>query len=353
VSSSASPVLTVCGSTYIARTRRVPPGAKLMVKCNDRVRATDVVATAEVPGQMVSVDAAAMLGVVKSRIGDYLKIGEGDLLTEGQEMGRRDALFGLVRTILRAPLSGTVESISRVSGHVMIREAPHPVNVVAYINGTVETLNEKKGVTVAANGALVQGVFGVGNEVTGMLCSTANDEMTGRIVCAFESIDEEALHHFRDAGAIGVIAPGIDGKALTDFCGTQLNPAATGDEDVGLTMVFTEGFGALPMGTKTKNILRALVNREVSMSGVTQVRAGVIRPELIGPAVDGMDDALTGRDIERRVRILRGKYMGREASIVDEPAAPQRLPSGISTLVYKVKLIDSDEVFSVPRVNVE
>ncbi len=353
MSNPASPVLTVCGNMSLARTRRIPPGARITVERHSGVCATDVVATADVSGQMVSVDAAALLGVAKGRILDCLAVGIGDKVTEGQVIGRRDALMGIFKTVLVSPLNGTVESVSRVSGHLMIRETSHPVNVRAYIAGRVEKIDQKNGVTVSTTGALIQGVVGVGGEVTGTLCSTRDENLAGRIVCAFESIDAQGLRHFRDAGALGVIAPGIDGKALMNFCGAHLNPAATGDENVGITMVFTEGFGALPMAAKTRSILMALMNREVSMSGVTQVRAGVIRPELIGPPVTVADGENSHSIPGRLVKILRGRHMGREALIMDEPATPQLLPSGISALIYRLKLTDSGDVITVPRVNVE
>jgi hypothetical protein len=95
------------------------------------------------------------------------------------------------------------------------------------------------------------------------------------------------------------------------------------------------------------------MNREVSMSGVTQVRAGVIRPELIGPPVTVADDDNSLSIPGRVVKILCGRHMGSEALIVDEPVTPQHLPSGISTLIYRLKLIDSGDVITVPRVNVE
>lgn len=353
MSNPASPVLTVSGNTSLTRTRRVPPGATITVERHNRVNATDVVATADVSGQMVSVDAAALLGVAKGRILDYLAVGIGDRVSDGQVIGRRDALMGIFKTVLVSPLNGTVESVSRVSGHLMIRETPHPVTVRAYIGGRVETIDPKNGVTVSTTGALIQGVFGVGGEVTGTLCSTGEENLAGRIVCAFESINAHQLCHFREAGALGVIAPGIDGRSLMDFCGGHLNPAATGDENVGIAMVFTEGFGALPMAVKSRRILMALMNREVSMSGATQVRAGVIRPELIGPPVTVGDDENPLSISGRSVKIIRGPHMGCEARIVDEPVTPQLLQSGIAALTYTLQLTDSGDTISVPRVNVE
>ncbi len=49
-----------------------------------------------------------------------------------------------------------------------------PLNLNAYIAGTVEEVMPEEGVTVATEGALVQGIFGVGGERRGKLKTMAD-----------------------------------------------------------------------------------------------------------------------------------------------------------------------------------
>jgi len=58
---------------------------------------------------------------------------------------------------------------------------------------------------------------------------------------------------------------------------------ATGTEQVGFTLILTEGFGSIPMAGKTFALLSAHAGQPASISGATQIRAGVIRPEIIIP----------------------------------------------------------------------
>ncbi|MBN2719360.1 MAG: hypothetical protein JXX14_26150 [Deltaproteobacteria bacterium] len=348
----SAPTLVVTGRSREVFERKLPPSAKVCVETGMIVRARDVVALASVSGKMVSVAAAEMLGVTRSKVQSYLTVAPGDGVTKGQMLGQRDALFGLLKSRIVSPVDGTIESVSGISGHLMIREISVPVTVEAYVNGEVVEINEKNGVRILANVSKVQGAFGVGGEVTGVMVDANADTVAGKIVCAFEPVTNDALASWREAGAIGVVTPSIDGDELYRFCGDALNLAATGDEDIGMTLVVTEGFGRVPMAKHTMCVLSGCIGQEVSMCGITQVRAGVIRPEIIGPVLADAENPADAPTNRHSVKIVRGRYFGNEGIIVAAPASPQKLASGVEALVYRVKLMGGEEVVDVPRANV-
>ena len=47
--------------------------------------------------------------------------------------------------------------------------------------------------------------------------------------------------------------------------------------------MITEGFGNISMASRTFDLLKANENSYASLNGSTQIRAGVIRPELVIP----------------------------------------------------------------------
>lgn len=357
MSAPQSAPMSICGKTQIIVKRKIPPGAHVRVAKGDVVRAADAIATASIPGEVHSLAAAELLGVSKSKLVSCLFVREGDDVSAGQVIGRRRGLFGLLNSVLTSPMIGTVESVSGISGHMMIRETPKTVTVTAYVNGEVVNVDPGRGIDIAADVSMVQGAFGVGDEATAMLCSAEETEVAGKIVVAFDSVSLEQTAKWRESGALGIVAASMNGDDLYRFCGPSLNLAATGDEDAGVTLMLTEGFGHLPMARNTKRILGACIGKEVSMCGITQVRAGVIRPELIGPVVEIGDDIID--DIvndnsgnSNIVKIVRGRYLGQEAVILDAPAEPMKLASGVQSLVYKVRLLDTNEEVLVPRPNV-
>ena len=95
------------------------------------------------------------------------------------------------------------------------------------------------------------------------------------------------------AGARAVIAGGISASDLESFLGYDLGVAITGQEEKGSTLVVTEGFGDLAMAERTFALLRGCAGMRASVNGATQIRAGVLRPEIIipRPGAAVLDDA--------------------------------------------------------------
>jgi hypothetical protein len=145
---------------------------------------------------------------------------------------------------------------------------------------------------------------------------------------------------------------------LTEYVGRQIGVAVTGGENVPLTVVLTEGFGRLPMAARTFELFSRLAGRECSLSGATQIRAGVQRPEVAVPiefgeeagegAAAGRGELLEGTP----VRVIRVPYFGELGEVVELPPEPQRLESGSLVRVLRARLAGG-EVVTVPRANVE
>jgi hypothetical protein len=108
----------------------------------------------------------------------------------------------------------------------------------------------------------------------------------------------------------------------------------------------------------TFDILKRFEGKVAYINGSTQMRAGVMRPEVIIPR-----DDLTIEDcrrtpsnskelgIGRRVRILGGQYFGRVGLVSSSPRLT-RLETGSETQTFKVEL----EVLGsklIPRSNIE
>ena len=104
----------------------------------------------------------------------------------------------------------------------------------------------------------------------------------------------------KEMGVAGLVVGGIHDKDLRALLGYDLGVAITGTEQVGFTLILTEGFGTIPMAAKTFSLLSAHAGQQASISGATQIRAGVIRPEIIipkGAGASGGHGAATVPDV--------------------------------------------------------
>src|SRR5207249_2815826 len=133
------------------------------------VAADTVVARTELPGNVQTVNIAAKLALDPVRVPDALTVPVGATVKKGDVIAEGKSLFGLVRQRATAPAAGTIESVSPVTGQLILREPPIPVEMDAYVRGTVAEVLPDEGVVVETSGALLQGIFGVGGETFGPL----------------------------------------------------------------------------------------------------------------------------------------------------------------------------------------
>lgn len=330
-----------------------------------------VVARAEIPGLMQTVRVAEQLGVQPDELPRFLKVKVGDQVQQGTLLAESRGLFGLFRTEVKSPIEGTVELISEVSGHIGIREKPTPLEVRAYIAGTVVEVIPQEGVVVETHGSLIQGIFGVGGERLGELRMVVErpdeaitpDKVTpalaGKVIVGGSFIDGAALRKAAEVGVVGIVVGGTLDTDLVDFLGYDIGVAITGHEDIPLTLILTEGFGEIRMAQRTFNLLRSLEGRMASINGATQIRAGVIRPEVIVPRPELADEPLPRTAFEAQVlevgshvRIIREPYFGKLATVTALPPQLVEIPTGSLVRVLEAETEDGERVV-VPRANVE
>lgn len=365
-----TPGLRITERALIRRLRRLPLPGTIHVGVGDQLRAEQLVGSTQLPGNVVNVNVAHELSITPEDVGDFLLVAEGDAVELRQVIAESKSFWGLFHSIARAPIAGTVETISDVTGQMLIRGAPIQVEIDAYVDGTVIEVHGNEAVTVETRGALAQGILGVGGEAHGTLrvlcegpeqaCSAEliPGDCTGCILVGGGRVTLDALEAAREAGAAAVVTGAIDGDDLDTFIGRPLGVAITGQEDLGLSLVLTEGFGETPMRRRTFELLAERNGQRASVNGATQIRAGVIRPEVVvpepGATWEALDEAETrGLAIGSPVRLIRPPTFGELAVIVALPEELSEIATEAHVRVARVRLDSTGEVITVPRANME
>jgi hypothetical protein len=342
-----------------------------MVKDNDPVQPDTVVARAMLPGAVQTIKLAEKLGVEARDVTPLLMIKLGEALEKGQIVAGTKGMFGgrIGKRQIESDYAGTVEAISEISGHVLVREASVPVEINAYIQGKIVDILPEEGAIVETRCGMVQGIFGVGGERTGTIrVAVANyadelkpsdirDDDKGKILVGGSGVSYEALMKATQVGANGIVVGGVKDSDLTRFLGYEIGVAITGQEAISLTLMVTEGFGFLSMAQRTFELLRSLEGKFASINGATQIRAGVIRPEIIVPLASdapASTQSLTAFELKvgTAIRIIREPYFGDLGTVTDLPSTLQVVESGTEVRVLKARIEGKGEV-TVPRANVE
>ncbi|MGD0092742.1 MAG: hypothetical protein ABSE73_22755 [Planctomycetota bacterium] len=368
-----TPGLKVSADATVDKVRRLPLKGTVLVKAGEAVQPQTVVARAELPGDLEVVRLAERMGLDPDELEGNLKAAVGQTIEKGQLLAEASGLFGFFRTQAKAPCAGKVEYYTKVRGTLAIRKPPAPIEITAYVSGIVKEVLPGEGVIVRAQGAFIQGIFGVGGERQGEIlvaCSAPGEVLTpekvpqdcaGKVLVGGSLVRRAALAKAAEGRAVAVVAGGIQDEDLRAYLGYDLGVAITGDENVPLTLILTEGFGEIPMAERTFNLLRSLQGRGASVNGATQIRAGAMRPEIIVPH-NGEAGRSGGAPHEKSgagllavgtpIRAIREPYFGQLGEVAELPPEPVRIPSGAVVRVLRMKLGDG-RIAEIPRANVE
>lgn len=367
-----TPGLKVTASTHHEAHRVLPIPGEVKVAEGDVVEADTVVAETFMDGDITPLNVANLLSAQPGDVPELMLKKEGDSVEKDEPIARSKGVFGMFKAECRAPASGTLETVSSTTGQIMIRGASIPVQVKAYLPGRVLEVLPAEGVIIENEVALIQGIFGIGGETSGtimMACSAHDEEldapaitpeMSGAVVIGGARMTAAAIEKAREVGVAAVVSGGIDDSDLREILGYDLGVAITGTEKLGITVVVTEGFGEIGMAKRTFELLQARSGRMASVNGATQIRAGVMRPEILIPLEAGKtaDSEETNHtesgvlELGTPIRVIRDPYFGLIGTVAALPESPQVLGSGSKSRVLDVALESGDTV-TVPRANVE
>ena len=365
-----TPGLKVTEHTIVVKDRRLPLEGEVLVEVGQKVKASDVVARTELPGKIFPVNVANQLAIDPGRLPGAMKKQIGEKVAKGEVVAESKSFFGLFSSTAEAPVSGTIESVSQVTGQVIYQADPIPVEIDAYIPGTVVEVIPGEGCVIQAAATLVQGIFGLGGEVKAPLIMGVQNptdvleaehlraEHAGHIVVGGAYVTIAAVERAVQLGVAGLVTGGFDYDEIKELLGYEVGVAITGGEDLGLTLIVTEGFGRIQMAPATFELLKAKVGKRASINGATQIRAGVIRPEVVVtfdedvPADRFEPPEPEGIGIGDAVRGIRAPWFGRLGKVADLPVEPIVLGSGSKARVMLVEF-DDGTTARLPRSNVE
>jgi hypothetical protein len=366
-----TPGLKVTEKILITKKRILPLKGEVVVKVGDKVTPDTVVARTNLPGNVEPINVANILGLPPEDVPEHMLRKEGERVKENEVIAKSKSFFGLFSSECRSKAEGTVESVSSITGQVLIRGNPIPVEIKAYLVGEVVEVFPKEGVSVSTWGSFIQGIFGIGGETHGEIKIVTKDntevltdslidkECAGKVIVGGSLVTSPAIKKAVSAGAKGIVVGGFDDKDLREFLGYDLGVAITGSEELGITLVVTEGFGQINMAERTFDLLKSKQGKMACINGATQIRAGVIRPEVVIPYTDDIYRKIEteayeniGLDIGSPIRVIRQPHFGRLGKVVNLPSPLQKLESESSARVLEVEFEDKTRAI-IPRANVE
>jgi len=370
-----TPGLRLAEKLQIRKSRNLPLPGDVIVKKGNTVKSDDIVARTNLPGKVHAVNVVNRLAILPTDLRKNMLKKEGDSVVKDEPIAETSPFIKMFKSICLSPITGIIESISDITGQVLLREPPKPVQITAYVDGKVVETIENEGVIIETNATFIQGIFGIGGETTGELQIVVNspDDIVkpedikevhrGKIIAGGSIIYSDAIKKALDTGVKGIVVGGIRDKEINELLGYDLGVAITGSEDINITIIITEGFGQIGMAQRTFDMLKLREGAVASINGATQIRAGVVRPEIIIPYNDedtsgksdesgSADGKSAGISIGDQIRIIRNPNFGMLGTVKSLPSELQTIETEAMARVLEVKFPDG-QTSIVPRANIE
>ena len=366
---SYTPGLKVLKKTVFKKERILPLKGEVLVKDGDLLNPDTIVASTNLPGNVQMLKVSNILNIDPKDVVDALKVKESQEVKKGDIVAETAGIFGMFKSSVESPVNGTIESISKSTGRVVVREAPIPVEVDAYVSGKVDQVIENEGIILKSNAAFIQGIFGIAGEKRGdllLVSSSPSEELTadqitpdmkGKILIGGSFLSLDAYRKALSLQVAGIVVGGFNYYDLKAVLGYNLGVAITGTERLNTALIVTEGYGSIPMSEATFSLLKENNGKSSSINGATQIRAGVIRPEIVIPIDSGNSDNDSESQIPEgikegsTVRVIRSPNFGKIGKVISLPSELNKMES--ETMVRVAEININGKNILIPRANLE
>jgi hypothetical protein len=327
------------------------------VRAGERVAATDVVAQTETADDHLLKDVARELGVPRDKVSAYVVKEEGDLVEKGEVIAVRKTFLG--QQTITSPVRGRLALVAE--GRVLL-VALSPLQLRAGVPGEVVNIIPNQGVVIELTGALLDGVWGNGQEDTSVLRWLADGPngvlqpaqldlaLRGAIVAAARVEEAAVFKSLQEIGVRGLILASATAEQI------PVLHALT------FPVLVSEGFGTHGFCDLAFQLLKSGNTREVWLNAQpAEVRKNV-RPTLVVPLVGSASQPpampLDGELLKegKRVRIVRGADFGRLGTVIGLSNRPMLLPTSARSHVAAITLDEirgSRPTVSIPFANLE
>ncbi len=343
-------VVRVIPLTTFHYRRLLPRPGRVVVNQGQRVKTSTVVAETLLEARYRVLDVAQALGVPRAAAEEWITCRVGESVSRGEALAEKK---GLLSKVVYAPEDGKIVAISE--GQILLQVYAQPWELKAGIPGVVTKVMPEQGVEISAAGALIDGVWGNGQQGYAPLHTLGpadrvlqvedlGVEMRGLILVTGRVEDEEVLTAAENLPLRGLIVGGLH-PGLLPLAGRLSFP-----------LVVLDAFAARGMNAAAFRLLESSEERRAAVVAETPdpytgrrpvvfIPAEEAEPEQVAPEAAALEPGV-------QVRLIREPHRGQTAVVVSLPQGWVTLPNGARALGAEVRL-PSGERMMVPLTNLE
>ncbi|MBI4039985.1 hypothetical protein HY389_01370 [Candidatus Daviesbacteria bacterium] len=348
---------------------------ELHVAERQEVTPSDILGLGEQSGGFATVDLAKELGVSPGQVPRFLFKKLGQNIFKGELLAGKKGVLGLGQKVVLAPSDGVLDYLDPKTGELRLKFIAKRNKVVSGVYGIIDKVDLiKKEVLIRTRVTEVYGVLGTGRERSGFIhvlgagdvlvsSKQIGPGLTGDILVGGGMVFADALMKAVSTRIPAVVSGGIEPGEFQAMTGGKLDTLTKRWSDVGVSLLVTEGFGAIPIGEDIFKLLGKYNGRFAIINGnLKKLILPSIDPDSmmyirkvavpLQNKVESIPDLqLVELKVGLNVRMIALPYRGWQGKIVAIDKTATTLPSGIST--YLVTIDCPKGKIRAPYLNIE
>lgn len=351
---------------------------QLKISLGQQVSPEEIIGEAEISSGFRILNLATFLSVAPEEVEKYLIRKIKQRIYQGELLAYKKGGWLSGKKVVTAPADGVLDFLNQKTGELRMTFLPKKVNLPAGVFGIVEAVDNEKGqVIIRTQGSIVHGMFGSGRLRDGILhiLSKRDDlvskesiqsKYNGQVLVGGSLFFKDEISSAISCGVSGIITGGINAKDYRGMAGGRLVFPKKLDNDIGISIVVSEGFGSIPIGSDIFEILSEYEGKFVSVDGnkaqvflpsFSSASLAKIKNTKLPPIQDEeVFDSEYGKTatelkIGLRVRIVGNSYPGEQGKLIAINDSLTLLPSGINTFLATIET--PRKKIQVPIANLE
>ncbi|MDD5530045.1 MAG: hypothetical protein PHX21_08450 [bacterium] len=228
-----------------------------------------------------SVNVAEALGMKPKEIKRFIKKKIGENVEKDGNIAEVPIMGGFNLKVCKSPIFGEIKSINEETGEVVVQRPHNKMELLAMLPGTISKLIPGYGAVIELTGYQINGVIGFGGERCGKLETQRNQSLEGKVFVSETILSKNEIEDMKKQGIKGLILSKMQVSDIEAIFGEEVYSGTTGKINKGITIVVLDGFGTQSMEKGRFDFFNSLRGKDVYLNGTTQIRAGVVRPEII------------------------------------------------------------------------
>ncbi|MDO8573770.1 MAG: hypothetical protein Q7R77_03400 [Candidatus Daviesbacteria bacterium] len=357
----------------VTRIKRALDGkGNLNVRIGQQISPDEIIGTAASVVGFRIINLSSELGVSPKEAGKFLVKKLNQRIYTGELLALKKGSFLGGKKIITSPSDGILEFLNPETGELKLSFLPRKRDLLSGVYGIVDQIDKVRGqVTVRAMVTKVNGVFGTGKQRDGVLHILGRkDELINKsaikaefgeyVLMGGSLIFKDSISTAISQGIKGIISGGINADDYKAMAGGRLVFPKKLDNDIGISIVVCEGFGAVPIGDDIFEILSEYEGKFISVDG----NKGIINlPSFSSASLNKVettqlpeiqnDNSLSTIELKvgLKVRVIGNSYFGEQGKILAINNTSTLLLSGIRTPLVTVET--SRKKIQLPVANLE